>query len=941
MKRLAPAVAACLAVLIAAHAAVGAVTARYPIAASADDTHCSADANYRGNDTMNFPYTSDTRRRPFFRWAVDIPTGATITSACLEVKSQSTRSVDTSIRLWLLDYDSCPSFSTNPYDSPRVAGAGIDWVLPNPFLADTWYTSPDLRALVQAFIDRPGYAPGTYLGLRGQWLSGGYRWIYQYDHSPADGAVLEVSYVINGGDNLPPTAHAGPDQSVTDHDEDGVETVTLDGSLSSDPDGTITDYTWYDGPAAIATGVGPQVSLGVGVHTLTLEVIDDDDAGDTDTVVIAVNAVPIVAPVYYVDFADGSDAYTGTSPDDPWQHCPGDSNVVGNAAGAALAPGDTVIFAGGVRYRGTIVCSRSGAPGQPITYDGNTAGTFGTGPAVIDGSEPLTGWTPCASAADAGGNPNWQNLWYAYAPASTHANTSNLYQYDTDAGAERMCWLAQDPNQADPFFMDSISHFHRIPRENVTTTSLTDPARLTQSDPTWWDGAFVMVWRVPNLVDARTITSFDPATDTITYAELDNHPYDDRDGRYALYNHISLIDQPGEYCFSEAPEPDRTHKVWLWPPAGDPNANGVSISVPAARDRAFRIAADTGYLAFDGLRIEKFAGGGLYGGGGINHDGADGVHDVTLTRCHFAYIRHDYRAGNGYGAIALGGSTFTITDNTFVELPVTNAIQLGASDSLIADNVIDKPGRHGLWMSFHNCDIIGNTMRNVRGSHADGIAVFNGSSNVNVIGNTILNSNVPLCTQNSSNVTVAYNHLHCPGHYAFADYGGCTNLLIHNNTVVRDDDKPSLRNDSGGQTRNNIRYTYAGNGSLVPDADGNLTINHAMDADVFADPGGGDFTLSAGGPAVDAGVDLGYTRDILGTPVPQGHGPDIGAYEYVARLPGDADGDGDVDLDDFVLLKQNFGMPAGATAADGDFDGDGDVDLDDFVILKQHFGETL
>ena len=55
------------------------------------------------------------------------------------------------------------------------------------------------------------------------------------------------------------------------------------------------------------------------------------------------------------------------------------------------------------------------------------------------------------------------------------------------------------------------------------------------------------------------------------------------------------------------------------------------------------------------------------------------------------------------------------------------------------------------------------------------------------------------------------------------------------------------------------------------------------------------------------------------------------------RRPGDADGDGDVDLDDFVLLKQNFAR-LDATADHGDFDGDGDVDLDDFVILKQNFG---
>jgi hypothetical protein len=55
-------------------------------------------------------------------------------------------------------------------------------------------------------------------------------------------------------------------------------------------------------------------------------------------------------------------------------------------------------------------------------------------------------------------------------------------------------------------------------------------------------------------------------------------------------------------------------------------------------------------------------------------------------------------------------------------------------------------------------------------------------------------------------------------------------------------------------------------------------------------------------------------------------------------LAGDADADGDVDLDDFVLLKTYFGLTGGATWGQGDFNADGTVDLDDFVILKNSFG---
>ncbi len=44
----------------------------------------------------------------------------------------------------------------------------------------------------------------------------------------------------------PPVADAGPDQTVSDADGSGVETITLDGSASFDPDGTIVEYQWTE-----------------------------------------------------------------------------------------------------------------------------------------------------------------------------------------------------------------------------------------------------------------------------------------------------------------------------------------------------------------------------------------------------------------------------------------------------------------------------------------------------------------------------------------------------------------------------------------------------------------------------------------------------------------------------------------------------------------------
>jgi len=57
-----------------------------------------------------------------------------------------------------------------------------------------------------------------------------------------------------------------------------------------------------------------------------------------------------------------------------------------------------------------------------------------------------------------------------------------------------------------------------------------------------------------------------------------------------------------------------------------------------------------------------------------------------------------------------------------------------------------------------------------------------------------------------------------------------------------------------------------------------------------------------------------------------------------SATPGDCNGDGAVDLEDFVILKTNFGRDDAAGPTEGDLDGDGAVDLDDFVILKANFG---
>mgnify|MGYP001594928908 FL=1 len=95
--------------------------------------------------------------------------------------------------------------------------------------------------------------------------------------------------------NQAPVANAGADSSV-----DEGSAVTLDGSASADPDGSITAYEWTQtggtavtlagADTVIATFTAPMV---VAAETLVfrLTVTDNDGATGTDTVAVSVNPV--------------------------------------------------------------------------------------------------------------------------------------------------------------------------------------------------------------------------------------------------------------------------------------------------------------------------------------------------------------------------------------------------------------------------------------------------------------------------------------------------------------------------------------------------------------------------------------------------------------------------------------------------------------------------
>ena len=58
-------------------------------------------------------------------------------------------------------------------------------------------------------------------------------------------------------------------------------------------------------------------------------------------------------------------------------------------------------------------------------------------------------------------------------------------------------------------------------------------------------------------------------------------------------------------------------------------------------------------------------------------------------------------------------------------------------------------------------------------------------------------------------------------------------------------------------------------------------------------------------------------------------------------IPGDANLDGKVNVNDLTIVLSNFGQTTNMNWSTGDFNGDGRVDVNDLTIVLAHFGQSV
>jgi hypothetical protein len=355
------------------------------------------------------------------------------------------------------------------YEWEQIAGTSV--VLNDPDSDTPWFTAP-------------------IVGVGGEALTFELTVTDDGGSSDTDTVIVNVSNV-----NQPPTADAGPDQTVGEG-----TSVTLDGSNSSDPDGAIVAYDWTqisgvtvvlfnsssDQPYFTAPDVGPSgESL-----TFQLTVTDDGGLQATSTCIVNVSWVNLppeadagvdltVSEDTQVtldgsgssDPDDGIDTYLWTQTagpsvtlSDPAAEAPWFTAPTVGASGAALTFRLTVTDMGGLSDTDTVIVNVSNVNQAPVAdagpdqavQEGDTVTLDGSGSSDPDGTIDTYSWSQVGGSTVTLTNPSSAQTSFTAPDVGPAGDTLTFQLTVTDDGglqATSICvidvtWIDDDPPAA-------------------------------------------------------------------------------------------------------------------------------------------------------------------------------------------------------------------------------------------------------------------------------------------------------------------------------------------------------------------------------------------------------------------------------------------------------------------------------------------------------------
>ena len=333
---------------------------------------------------------------------LDIPQGAVITNAYVQFTVDNTDSGAVALVIRGHDTDDAGTFtaaagnvSSRPTTDASVAWSPEPWTTSG--VAGLDQQTPDLAAVIQEIVDRPGWQSGNDLALI---ITGaGERTADSFDGAPGSAPLLHVEYTDPGGDptNQPPVAV--DDIAATDEDTASAPIPVL--TNDDDPDGdplTVTGVTDGANGSVINNGDGtltytPDPDFN-GTDSFSYTVGDGNGGFDTATVNVTVNPIND-APVAVDDIAV-TDEDTPSAPipvlandDDPDDDPLTITGVTDGANGTVTNNGDGTLtyapnpaFSGADTFTYTVGDGNGGADIASVNVTVNPGST--PGPTVLD-----------------------------------------------------------------------------------------------------------------------------------------------------------------------------------------------------------------------------------------------------------------------------------------------------------------------------------------------------------------------------------------------------------------------------------------------------------------------------------------------------------------------------------------------------------------------------
>jgi hypothetical protein len=284
--------------------------------------------------------------------------------------------------------------------------------------------------------------------------------------------------------------------------------------------------------------------------------------------------------IRYIDFDSGNDANNGISKQTPWKHHPWDPTATGQAK--ACKGVHTYVFKQGVIYRGELDANESGTAARPILLTRDPS--WGTGPAVLCGAEPVTGWK---QGTDNTLIPEREKVWYVdleWAPR-------NVWMMGRDGAVTRIA-LARTPNWSITNLDDIKSEWWTWknpdkPFDNYATINgqrrhlAFDLEHINTNQPQdYYQGAIVWTtkgWVMGNPFPAKVLAA-DREKGSLTFAgQWGGEPTYKviRGCQYYLEDKLQYLDSPGEFWFDKQGKGGR---LYLRLP-GDQDPNQAHIEV--------------------------------------------------------------------------------------------------------------------------------------------------------------------------------------------------------------------------------------------------------------------------------------------------------------------------------------------------------------------------